>query len=176
MQNIDRQLIPARSRAFILIAPGSAEGVFARRSEDGARCGARGRRTTYPSLPGGAGLRPGTLGCPARSSLTAWALWGLGRKRGPDAVRRRDGAPRGARILQKRMRQDGKTGAPLGAPSPRFLRGAKGRPAKAGRDYGVPGAAKNTGDDAWLGCRPRESGDPVNASSAVITGCPLSRA
>ena len=24
-------------------------------------------------LPSGAGLRPGTLGCPARSSLTAWA-------------------------------------------------------------------------------------------------------
>ena len=28
-------------------------------------------------LPGGAGPRPGTLGCPARSSLTAWALGSL---------------------------------------------------------------------------------------------------
>src|SRR5665811_2628364 len=41
--------------------------------------------------------------------------------------------------------------APFGAPSPRFWRGARGRPRKAGEDYGVPGAAKNTGDDACLG-------------------------
>ena len=29
-----------------------------------------------------------------------------------------------------------------------------------GRDYGVPGAAKNTGGAALAFCRPRESGDP----------------
>src|SRR5665647_507035 len=40
----------------------------------------------------------------------------------------RDGAPRGARVLQKGTRQDGKTGAPLGAPSPRFFEGEKKRP------------------------------------------------
>jgi hypothetical protein len=32
----------------------------------------------------------------------------------------------------------------LGAPSPRILRGTE-------MEYGVPGAAKNTGADAWLG-------------------------
>jgi hypothetical protein len=30
----------------------------------------QGRGETHLTLPGGAGLRPGTLGCPARSSLT----------------------------------------------------------------------------------------------------------
>ena len=44
-----------------------------RRRDGGAGCGARGRRQTQPSHPGGAGPRPGTLGCPARSSLIAWA-------------------------------------------------------------------------------------------------------
>src|SRR5674476_1496166 len=44
--------------------------------------------------------------------------------------------------------------APRGAPLPRMSRGSKG-------DYGVPGAAKNTGDDAcllfenWIGCARR---------------------
>jgi hypothetical protein len=33
--------------------------------------------------------------------------------------------------------------APLGAPSPQLFEGDE-------RDDGVPGAAKNTGDDAWL--------------------------
>jgi hypothetical protein len=33
--------------------------------------------------------------------------------------------------------------APIGAPFPRYSRGSE-------RDYGVPGAAKNTGDDPWL--------------------------
>ena len=40
--------------------------------------------------------------------------------------------------------------APFGAPSPRLREGPRKCPAKAGRDYGVPGAAKNTGDDACL--------------------------
>src|SRR5664280_1200178 len=47
--------------------------------------------------------------------------------------------------------------APFGAPSPRFWRGARGRPRKAGEDYGVPGAAKNTGDDACLGAIPEQA-------------------
>ena len=33
-----------------------------------------GWRVRSCQLPSGAGLRPGTLGCPARSSLTAWTL------------------------------------------------------------------------------------------------------
>jgi hypothetical protein len=35
--------------------------------------------------------------------------------------------------------------APLGAPTPHVFEGQG-----TTRDYGVPGAAKNTGDDAWL--------------------------
>src|SRR5664280_1496667 len=50
------------------------EGVLMRRYDGGVGCGARRRGTTYPLLPSRAGLRPGTLGCPARSSLTAWTL------------------------------------------------------------------------------------------------------
>ena len=42
-----------------------------RRQDGGAGRGARGFRDTHPELPSGAGPRPGTLGCPARSSLTA---------------------------------------------------------------------------------------------------------
>jgi hypothetical protein len=43
-----------------------------RRQDGGAGRGARGFRDTHSKLPGGAGLRPGTQGYPARSSLTAW--------------------------------------------------------------------------------------------------------
>ena len=42
-----------------LPSPGSAEGVVARRHDDGARCGARGRGETYPARSGGAGAPPG---------------------------------------------------------------------------------------------------------------------
>jgi hypothetical protein len=48
-----------------------------RRYVGGIGCGARGREETHLMLPGGAGPRPGTLGCPARSSLTAWATLAL---------------------------------------------------------------------------------------------------
>jgi hypothetical protein len=106
-----------------------------RRYVGGIGCGARGREGTLLALPGGAGLRPGTLGCPARSSLTAWALWGPGRKRGPDAVQRRDGAPRGARILQKRMR---KTEVLVRRSVLHPLDWSRGN----GREDGVPGAAR----------------------------------
>jgi hypothetical protein len=43
-----------------------------RRQDGGAGRGARGCDQTQVMLPGGAGLRPGTQGYPARSSLTAW--------------------------------------------------------------------------------------------------------
>ena len=39
--------------------PGSAEGVFAGRFEDGARCGACGRGRTQAARLGGAGAPPG---------------------------------------------------------------------------------------------------------------------
>jgi hypothetical protein len=41
-----------------------------------------------------------------------------------------------------------KTGAPLGAPPPRFFGGTRKGPGARGRNDGVPGAAKNTGDEA----------------------------
>src|SRR5664279_3220842 len=34
--------------------------------------------------------------------------------------------------------------------TPSILRGARRRPRLTGREDGLPGAAKNTGDDAWL--------------------------
>ncbi len=55
---------------------------------------------------------------------------------------------REAPAFSQRERGDGKTGAPLGAPSPRLARGAKRRPRVSGEDDGLPGAAKNTGGEA----------------------------
>ena len=112
------------------------------------------------------GPRPGILRSPARSSLTAVGSAGrvgspfhpwrvaaakdrkarqeLSRKRGPAPEgERRDGAPRGARILRKRMRQDG-----------RLVRRSVLHPlafcGERNNDDGLPGAAKNTGDEARL--------------------------
>jgi len=51
-----------------------------RRRAGGRRCGARGRETNAPPLPGGAGHRPGALRPPARSSLTAIGSAGRGLK------------------------------------------------------------------------------------------------
>jgi hypothetical protein len=58
-------------------------------------------------------------------------------------VRRRDGAPKGAASSQKEGAQSNYLTRLLGAPSPRISEGDE-------RDNGVPGAAKNTGDFAWL--------------------------
>jgi hypothetical protein len=49
-------------------------------------------------------------------------------------------------FLARGARQDGKTGAPLGAPSPRFSRGAK-------QEDGVSRAAKNREGGALAFCR-----------------------
>src|ERR1019366_5588130 len=76
------------------------------------------------------------------------------RKLRPRGQKSRDGAPDGAHPQPegaRAARRGDPKDAPFGAPSPRFWRGARGRPRKAGEDYGVPGAAKNTGDDACLG-------------------------
>ncbi len=51
-------------------------------------------------------------------------------------------------VLATGPRQDGKTGAPLGAPSPHLARGEKACPRAGGEDDGLPGAAKNTGGGA----------------------------
>ena len=62
---------------------------------------------------------------------------------------RRHGVPRGARILQKRMRQDGRL-VRHSVLHPLACRGARKRPREWGRKDGLPGAAKNTGDFACL--------------------------
>jgi hypothetical protein len=69
-----------------------------RRRAGGRRCGARGRgMNAPPRLPGGAGAPlAGTMTCRQELADDAEPRKGLLRKRGPAAVRRRDGAPRGA--------------------------------------------------------------------------------
>jgi hypothetical protein len=127
---------------LIVLLPGSAEGVFARRFEDGARCGACGRGQRIPRTRAASGLCPAPLGVPARSWLTI-----------QDQNARRDARPgvgmRTPRWSAERRphpsKEDAarrKTGAPLGAPSPQAL--AEERK----RQDGVPGAAKNTGGGA----------------------------
>src|ERR1700687_841011 len=120
---------------------------------------ALGRRRTPPS---------GHDDPDARSSLTRW-LWPVAKAR-PGAGRRRDGAPRGAHpqpegahaspgVDTERMRRSALR--PLA-----YREGQSGRPAipafagtGAGKDYGAPGAAKNTGDDACaLFPSPRNAG------------------
>src|ERR1039458_9242709 len=81
------------------------------------------------------GLRPGALRPPARSSLTAGA--NARQKARPGAVWtlrwRAERRHTFARRCDLRPND-----APLGAPSPHFLRGEE-------MDFGVPGAAKNMG-------------------------------
>jgi hypothetical protein len=55
-------------------SPGSAEGVFARRFDDGARRGARGRGATYPTRSGGAGAPPGDTTIPCEELADGWPL------------------------------------------------------------------------------------------------------
>ena len=138
---------------LIVLSLGSLRGVFARRFEDGARCGARGRGRTYPRTRGPRDPIGRYYGRSARNSLD----WITGpmvldgprdelpmrryvpqprsnrtetRKRGPGDRNRRDGAPRGARILQKRMRQDGKTRCATRCSIPSLVRGGdKGKTA-----------------------------------------------
>src|SRR5450631_4232304 len=125
-----------------------------------------GRRRTLLLHSGGAGVPPGGTTTP-REELADGGPRGL-----PEALRARP-PKRGRRFPSRRRgeteRQKARPGAvttlrwraerrhtfarrcdlrpndaPLGAPSPRFLRGKE-------RRYGVSGAAKNTGDDACLG-------------------------
>ena len=66
------------------------------------------------------------------------------RKRGPAPEgERRRGAPRGARILRKRMRHDGRLVRRLALHPLDWSRG-KRRPRSGGMDDGVPGAAQIT--------------------------------
>src|SRR5450759_3431177 len=70
-------------------SPGSAEGVFARRFDDGARRGARGRGATYPTRSGGAGAPPGDTTIPCEELADGWpqglpeACRAFGPRKGP---------------------------------------------------------------------------------------------
>src|SRR5450432_1196800 len=137
---------------LIVLSSCSNEGAVMRRQDGGAGRGARGRRQTQPSAPGQGRTPPGTLGCPARSWLTAWTQGSPGRKRGPDPVKRRDGAPKGARVLQKRTRQD-EYGRALSALHPlAFARGEKRLRESGAGTTAYPGPVKNTGDFTRLVC------------------------
>jgi len=97
------------------------------------------------STPGRRRTPPGHTKVPREELADGLGHVGLRRKRGPDAVRRRDGAPRGARISPDAH-------APQGA-DPKMLRRSALHPLDLFEgdekgDYGVPGAAKNTGGGA----------------------------
>ena len=135
-----------------------------RRHAGGRRCGARGREGTLLAPPGG----PGQPSVPTTRDRPSVGWTRRGRRR---AKACRIGGPRGPRrrpeatapgteiaamerreapaFLATGTRQDGKTGAPLGAPSPRFFaRGKSWSPQSAGKDDGAPRAAKNRGGGA----------------------------
>jgi hypothetical protein len=57
---------------------------------------------------------------------------------------------REAPAFLKRERGYCKTGAPLGAPSPRFIEGQKKGPRERAKVTAYPGPVKNAGDDACL--------------------------
>ena len=146
--------------------PGSAEGVFARRSEDGATLigpipgkpgiggaapagGARNPALGRPGNPTGGHYDPSASSSldwdwPNASSQEArtrsLCLW-----RKPEARSRQWSAEwRARRSQDARPPQGGRLMvAPPGAPFPSHFEGPE-------RDYGLPGAAKNTGDDACL--------------------------
>ena len=176
-----------------------------RRHASGTGRGARGRgMNAPPKLPGGAGLRPGTLGSPARSWLTAKPLdlpearklrppkrgRGSERRQGETVGQKaRPGAAKTPRWRAERrhtfarrcdkdcMTRHRKSGLPdlrnkhaRSRVNPRwsarhpliFSRGTK-------RDYGLPGAAKNTGDSACLGA---SRASPARAALATPPSCP----
>ena len=118
-----------------------------RRRDGGIGCGARGRgMNAPPKLPGGAGVPPGGTTTP-REELADTGI----SPPGESAARRRKDAAMERRTARTRRHGCPRRkawrlkDAPLGAPSHRIAEGGKKR------DYGVPGAAKNTGDGACLG-------------------------
>jgi len=128
------------------------EGALMRRHAGGRRCGARGREGTLLAPPGGPGQPsvPTTRDCPS----VGWTRRGRRRAKAcriglaeshpgprpevtsPGTEKPRWSAERRPRSL-KRNAARRKTGAPLGAPSPRLFAGRK-------KEYGAPGAAQIT--------------------------------
>src|SRR5450830_772370 len=142
-----------------------------------------GKRTSR--APGGAGTPPPGHDDPgARSSLTAAAAR-LRQKARPRAEINAAVERREAPASFKRGCGKTEDWCATRCSIPSMWSGDRKGPAQAGKGYGVPGAAKNTGGGAWLFdrwigeqarhtlcCRPRAGGDPVNTASAVITGSP----
>jgi len=79
------------------------------------------------------------------------------RKLRPRGQKSRCGAPRGARAPDNGARQDRRLVRRLALHPLDFSRGTKKAP-RNGREDGLPGAAKNTGDDAWLVAPKRSEG------------------
>src|SRR5215475_10372000 len=110
------------------------------------------RVLTHSTHPGGAGAPPGgQYEPPARSWLTdGRSRYGkrptksVARCRKEDA---RDGAPRGARTLERECGNKEQWLRHLARHPPRYWRGVRRREGR--RAYPGP-RSKNTGDDAWL--------------------------
>src|SRR5258705_2592762 len=104
------------------------------------------------SHPGGAGAPPGGTRTSCEELADARVRGPWGKARPGVAKNRRDGAPRGARVLQKGMRQDGRLVRHSVLHPLDFFEGAEKAPHSGAGDDGLPGAVKNAGDDA---CPPR---------------------
>jgi len=171
-----------------------------RRSDSGVGCGACGRgsqpRTREAPGPDRGALRPlreelAGLGMDQGSGPPKRRLPAKGRRRGPpDRPIHQETRTRGqksppverreAPALSQESAARRKTGAPLGAPSPRIVEGEKKRPRSAGhRLRRTRRRLKNTGGEACTiekSCRhAREGGHPVITAPIVCTGSPLSR-
>ena len=124
-----------------------------RRHGGGIGCGARGRGS-QPRTRAASGLRPaGHYGLPARSLADGGRLT-TPEKRGPAPEgERRDGAPRGARVLARERGTQRTMVAPLGAPSPLalFVRGDEERPRSGGGETtAYPAPQRNRAAERWL--------------------------
>ena len=132
-----------------------------RRQDGGAGHGARGPGGTLPGLPSGAGLRPGTLGCPARSSLTARlpARLDANVQHGASEPPKARTGPRPTPSMERREAPC----TPVGCTHllqgrafsalhlPRLSREEQKAPATGAGTAACPGPVKNAGDGACLG-------------------------
>jgi hypothetical protein len=140
--------------------------------QDAAPAG--GRRTLLPH-PGGAGAPPGgQYGLPARSLADGgcharWPPQSAARRCKEDV---RDGAPGGARILERECGITRTMVAPPGAPSPSYLRGTeeglrrtRRRKETGRRSIGcLKSESVRRTERATISAHPRESGDPEQHS------------
>src|SRR5450631_1282487 len=157
-----------------------------------------GDETHPPSSRAAPGLRPGTLGSLARE-LADGGLSGLPeaqkttvtQKAPASASRRRDeterqkarpgavttphGAPRGARVPAKERGTKRQWSRHPALHSLAFRGGLRKVPPRRGMGYGVPGAAKNMGGEAWLLCKQPPNNDNAMRQRQGLS-CPASSA